>query len=116
MAKRPVQNDAVPIAANASAPGKEGTAGAEPDALVSQNLDRCRASHPIVGMVASAGGVEAFMKFFAAMPSQCGMAFVLVPHLDTSMKVRWLVSCGGKLRCRLSKLPMACMWRSTPYT
>ncbi len=83
MAKRPVQNDAVPIAANASAPGKEGTAGAEPDALVSQNLDRCRASHPIVGMVASAGGVEAFMKFFAAMPSQCGMAFVLVPHLDT---------------------------------
>ncbi len=39
---------------------------------------------PIVGIVASAGGLDAFKKFFAAMPSDSGMAFVLVPHLDPS--------------------------------
>lgn len=39
-------------------------------------------SHPIVGIVASAGGLDAFKKFFSAMPADCGMAFVLIPHLD----------------------------------
>ncbi len=36
----------------------------------------------IVGMGASAGGLEAFEKFFQNMPPDSGMAFVLVPHLD----------------------------------
>jgi two-component system CheB/CheR fusion protein len=36
----------------------------------------------IVGMGASAGGLEAFEQFFSKMPSDTGMAFVLVPHLD----------------------------------
>jgi two-component system CheB/CheR fusion protein len=37
---------------------------------------------PIVGIGASAGGLEAFEKFFRACPAHTGMAFVLVPHLD----------------------------------
>ena len=37
---------------------------------------------PIVGIGASAGGLEAFETFFKAMPSDSGMAFVLVAHLD----------------------------------
>ncbi len=37
---------------------------------------------PIVGLVASAGGLEAFTSFFSAMPPDNGIAFVLVPHLD----------------------------------
>jgi two-component system, chemotaxis family, CheB/CheR fusion protein len=37
---------------------------------------------PIVGIVASAGGLDAFKKFFLAMPPDSGMAFVLIPHLD----------------------------------
>ena len=37
---------------------------------------------PIVGIGASAGGLEAFEAFFKAMPSGSGMAFVLVAHLD----------------------------------
>src|SRR5262245_41580204 len=37
---------------------------------------------PIVGIVASAGGLDAFKKFFVNMPATTGMAFVLVPHLD----------------------------------
>jgi two-component system CheB/CheR fusion protein len=37
---------------------------------------------PIVGMGASAGGLKAFEQFFSQLPSDCGMAFVLIPHLD----------------------------------
>jgi two-component system, chemotaxis family, CheB/CheR fusion protein len=37
---------------------------------------------PIVGMGASAGGLEAFEKFFTNMPADSGMAFILVTHLD----------------------------------
>ncbi|MDD2776284.1 MAG: chemotaxis protein CheB [Gallionella sp.] len=37
---------------------------------------------PIVGIGASAGGLEAFEDFFKACPSDTGMAFVLVSHLS----------------------------------
>jgi two-component system CheB/CheR fusion protein len=37
---------------------------------------------PIVGIGASAGGLEALESFFRACPLDTGMAFVLVPHLD----------------------------------
>jgi two-component system CheB/CheR fusion protein len=39
---------------------------------------------PIVGIGASAGGLEAFEAFFSAMPENSGMAFVLIAHLDPS--------------------------------
>jgi two-component system CheB/CheR fusion protein len=38
----------------------------------------------IVGIGASAGGLEAFEEFFRHMPADSGIAFVLVPHLDPS--------------------------------
>ena len=53
-------------------------------------------SHPIVGIVASAGGLEAFKKFFSAMPADSGLAFVLVPHLDPSHE-SMMVDLLGKL-------------------
>jgi two-component system, chemotaxis family, CheB/CheR fusion protein len=37
---------------------------------------------PVVGMGASAGGLEAFTSFFKNMPSDGHMAFILVVHLD----------------------------------
>ena len=37
---------------------------------------------PIVALGASAGGLDAFKKLFDAMPAECGMAFVLIQHLD----------------------------------
>ncbi len=40
----------------------------------------------IVGMGGSAGGLEAFGQFFAHVPADSGMAFVLVPHLDPTHK------------------------------
>jgi len=41
-------------------------------------------SFPIVGVGASAGGLEAFTRFLRALPADTGMAFVLVQHLAPS--------------------------------
>src|ERR1700722_15311677 len=40
----------------------------------------------IVGIGASAGGLGAFKAFFAEMPADSGIGFVLVQHLDPSHK------------------------------
>jgi chemotaxis methyl-accepting protein methylase/signal transduction histidine kinase len=40
----------------------------------------------IVGIGASAGGLDALKKFFTAMPTRTGLAFVVVVHLDPSHK------------------------------
>jgi two-component system CheB/CheR fusion protein len=42
------------------------------------------AGFPIVGVGASAGGLEAFEQLFRLVPPDSGMAFVLVSHLDPS--------------------------------
>lgn len=47
---------------------------------------RSHASPLIVGIGASAGGLNAFKTFFAHMPPDSGMAFVLVQHLDPHHK------------------------------
>jgi two-component system, chemotaxis family, CheB/CheR fusion protein len=39
-------------------------------------------SFPIVGVGASAGGLEAYTQLLKAIPPHPGMAFVMVPHLD----------------------------------
>jgi two-component system, chemotaxis family, CheB/CheR fusion protein len=41
---------------------------------------------PIIGIGASAGGLEAFEQFFTNMPPDTGMAFVLIQHLDPTHK------------------------------
>ncbi|KAB7648803.1 CheR family methyltransferase [Polymorphobacter fuscus] len=56
-------------------------------AVVEQPSDPVRADDRtapplIVGIGASAGGLVAYQAFFAAMPADSGMAFVLVQHLD----------------------------------
>jgi two-component system CheB/CheR fusion protein len=43
---------------------------------------RVSVDFPVVGLGASAGGLDAFRKFFDALPANCGMAFVLIQHLD----------------------------------
>jgi two-component system, chemotaxis family, CheB/CheR fusion protein len=43
---------------------------------------RARASFPIVGIGASAGGLEAFSALLRHLPLDTGMGFVLVQHLD----------------------------------
>jgi len=44
------------------------------------------ASFPIVGIGASAGGLEALELFFKKVPPTCGLAFVVVQHLDPTHK------------------------------
>jgi two-component system, chemotaxis family, CheB/CheR fusion protein len=41
---------------------------------------------PIVGIGASAGGLEALEQFLRHLPEKCGMAFVIVQHLDPTHK------------------------------
>ena len=38
-------------------------------------------SYPVIGIGASAGGLQALERFFKAMPSDPGMAFIIVMHL-----------------------------------
>jgi len=54
--------------------------------IVDEEEEKITAGHrfPIVGIGASAGGLEAFEQFFRNAPVNSGMAFVLVPHLDPS--------------------------------
>src|SRR5580704_11089264 len=40
------------------------------------------ATFPIVGIGASAGGLEAFTELLTALPLDTGMAFVLIQHLE----------------------------------
>ena len=41
---------------------------------------------PVVGIGASAGGLEALQLFFKNIPNDCGMAFVVVQHMDPTHK------------------------------
>jgi two-component system, chemotaxis family, CheB/CheR fusion protein len=44
------------------------------------------AEFSIIGIGASAGGIDAFHSFFDHMPADCGMAFVMVLHLPADRK------------------------------
>ncbi len=55
---------------------------------LSQKIPKSQASapFPIVGIGASAGGLEAIEQFVAHVPALCGIAFVVVQHLDPTRK------------------------------
>ena len=57
---------------------------------------------PIVGIGASAGGLEAFEQFFRLMPIDTGIAFILVPHLDPDH-----ASMLADILGRVTKMPVA---------
>jgi two-component system, chemotaxis family, CheB/CheR fusion protein len=44
------------------------------------------ADFPVIAIGASAGGLEALEEFFKNMPADCGMAFVIIQHLDPTQK------------------------------
>jgi two-component system CheB/CheR fusion protein len=76
--------------------GKRGAKRTPPGAEASQNGDFLPASPKsalkhsgmplIIGLGASAGGLDAFKSFLSKMPPQSGFAFVLVQHLDPQHK------------------------------
>ena len=82
----PGEGDVGVTGTTGSARGKGGKAVAragEPAAPAEAAIG-VHARFPIVGIGASAGGLEAFEQFFRALPADSGMAFVLVQHLDPS--------------------------------
>ena len=60
-------------------PSDSGAVKGEPDAA---ELPRSDANFPIVGIGASAGGLEAFTELLSCLALDTGMGFVLVQHLD----------------------------------
>ena len=56
------------------------------DGIEMEELDELGsgAAFPVVGVGASAGGLEAFTQLLKALPADTGMAFVLVQHLAPS--------------------------------
>jgi two-component system CheB/CheR fusion protein len=53
-----------------------------PDTVEPDGSDETEGMFPIVGVGASAGGLEAFTALVSALPDDTGMAFVAVSHLD----------------------------------
>ena len=45
-----------------------------------------QAGFPIVGIGASAGGLETLQLFFSRMPSEANIAFVIIQHLSPNFK------------------------------
>ncbi len=56
------------------------------DALDSMQQNPVEAPFPIVGVAASAGGVESFTQLLSHLPTDTGMAFVLIQHLSPNHK------------------------------
>ena len=54
----------------------------QPAPTIPTRLRKSRLEFPVVGIGASAGGVQALQRFFGAMPAANGMAFVVVVHLS----------------------------------
>jgi two-component system CheB/CheR fusion protein len=61
--------------------GAEGASGAERQTAPSDDLRAPRMTFPVVGIGASAGGLEAYTEFLQAAPVDAGIAYVLVQHL-----------------------------------
>ncbi|MFT5933383.1 MAG: two-component system CheB/CheR fusion protein [Hydrogenophaga sp.] len=81
-----------------SAPAHSLTAGAK-DATKLPSTD---AAFPVVGIGASAGGLEALEQFFHQVPADSGLAFVVVQHLDPTQESRLV-----QLLQRISSMPVA---------
>ena len=56
----------------------------------------------MVGIGASAGGLEAFKELLTSLPAKTGMAYVLVPHLDPDHQ-----SVLTEILSRITKIPVA---------
>ncbi len=83
----------VPAQATAKKPKpakKDGAASrsrsASPVSLATAVAEASKAAFPIVGVGASAGGLEAIEQFLSGVPADSGMAFVVVQHLDPHHK------------------------------
>lgn len=63
----------------------EDSSAVQPEAVPLESKPE-RLGPPVVGIGASAGGLDAFKTFFTALSPDSGIAFVLIPHLDPAHK------------------------------
>jgi chemotaxis methyl-accepting protein methylase len=68
------------------APRAAGAVLEERSSLRAESVSRSHPAFPIVGIGASAGGLEVLELFLANVPKDSGMAFVIVQHLDPTHK------------------------------
>ena len=61
---------------------RAGAARIEDHGMPALDVNAVRKSFPVVGIGASAGGLEAISKLLDALPGDSGMAFILIQHLD----------------------------------
>ncbi|WP_408416338.1 CheR family methyltransferase [Paraburkholderia strydomiana] len=80
-------------------------AGDQPAAL----RDASALDFPIVGIGASAGGIQALIRFFENMPRDPGMAFVIVLHLSPSHE-----SQADNVLQRVTRMPVMQVTKATP--
>ncbi|MEH2464157.1 chemotaxis protein CheB [Nostoc sp.] len=66
-----------------------------------KELENVNASFPIVGIAASAGGLEAFTQLLRHLLNDTGMAFVLIQHLDPNHK-----SLLSEILARVTQMPV----------
>lgn len=66
-----------------------------------KNLTRSDIDFPVVGIGASAGGLQALLKFFEHMPSDSGMAFVVIMHLSPKY-----TSAADRILQNVTKMPV----------
>ncbi len=98
---KPTESEAAPQPSRleAAIPASEMSTATADMAIVES--ERLTPGFPVAGLVASAGGLDAFKKFFAAMPTDSGVAFVVIPHLDPTHE-----SLMVDLLARCTKMPV----------
>ena len=80
----PKKDGAKPKTRPASSEIEESPTTDEPVRKATPTGQKEKADFPIVGIGASAGGLDALQELFTSMPSDTGMGFVVVTHLDPS--------------------------------
>ena len=80
-------------------PASESAANEELDV---KQLENINALFPIVGIAASAGGLEAFTQLLKHLLTDTGMAFVLIQHLDPNHK-----SLLSEILTRVTQMPVS---------
>ena len=73
-----------------------------PDPEVLDHLAPVMLDFPVVGMGASAGGLESLLRFFEHMPEGNGMAFVIILHLSPTHE-----SSVPEILQRVTKMPVS---------
>jgi PAS domain S-box-containing protein len=84
-----------------AAPNADLPQGPTPPATATSDAPAVDISFPVVGIGASAGGLEALTEFFEAVAPDTGMGFVVVSHLDPEHK-----SALAEILARITPLPV----------